>query len=276
MSTNSLDQLRVFNFNEFEVRIIERDGQPWWVGKDVCDVLELTDARKSISLLDEDERNIIPVTDALGRQQETYIINEPGLYSLILRSRKPEAKAFKRWIVHEVLPSIRKTGSYSINPRQEEASAKLQNAQARLQNAQANLLKEKTKQGQLIAKVIVNLKKAIPSEAMAALTHALSAVMTGERLPAAQVNNRLQPEQAILWGVVKLSMLLHIERPKDWSDQEQIDTWWEKLVQEMEPQMIYFLHSTLWAFSSLDDFTLAMREKIHERHQKLFPSKKAN
>jgi anti-repressor protein len=95
-----------------QVRTVIIDGEPWFVAKDVADVLGLSDSRKSVNLLDEDERSIIPVTDSLGRQQETFIINEPGLYSMILRSRKPEAKAFKRWVTHEVLPEIRKTGSY--------------------------------------------------------------------------------------------------------------------------------------------------------------------
>jgi prophage antirepressor-like protein len=73
--------------------------------------------------LDEDERNTIPVTDSLGRLQETYIVNESGLYNLILGSRKPEAKDFKRWITHEVIPQIRKTGAYSLDPRQLIAAA---------------------------------------------------------------------------------------------------------------------------------------------------------
>jgi len=107
-----MDQLRVFNFNQNQIRTIFKNGQPWFVAKDVCNVLEISDARKSVNLLDEDERNIIPVTDSLGRNQDTFIINEPGLYSLILRSRKPEAKEFKRWITHEVIPSIRKHGAY--------------------------------------------------------------------------------------------------------------------------------------------------------------------
>lgn len=109
-----MDQLQIFNFGQKEVRTILKNGEPWFVAKDVCGVLGITDPRKSVNLLDEDERNTIPVMDSLGRQQETFIINEPGLYSLILRSRKPEAKAFKRWITHEVIPAIRKTGSYSI------------------------------------------------------------------------------------------------------------------------------------------------------------------
>ncbi|MEC0492967.1 BRO family protein [Bacillus glycinifermentans] len=106
---------KVFNYQDQQVRTVVKDGEPWFVAKDVCDVLGITDARKSVNLLDEDERNSIPVTDSLGRNQETFIINEPGLYSLILRSRKPEAKQFKRWITHEVIPTIRKTGGYVAN-----------------------------------------------------------------------------------------------------------------------------------------------------------------
>lgn len=114
------NEILIYNFNDSQIRIIEKDGEPWWVAKDVCDVLELTDARKSVELLDEDERNIIPVTDSLGRDQNTYTINEPGLYSLILRSRKPEAKGFRRWITHEVIPSIRKHGAYLTENKLEE------------------------------------------------------------------------------------------------------------------------------------------------------------
>ncbi|MCA1183439.1 phage antirepressor [Bacillus licheniformis] len=111
-----MDQLqKVFNYQDQQVRTVVKDGEPWFVAKDVCDVLGITDARKSVNLLDEDERNSVPVTDSLGRNQETFIINEPGLYSLILRSRKPEAKQFKRWITHEVIPTIRKTGGYVAN-----------------------------------------------------------------------------------------------------------------------------------------------------------------
>ncbi|MDX3354168.1 BRO family protein [Streptomyces sp. ME01-24h] len=92
------------------------DGEPWFVGRDACEALGIADARASLNLLDEDDRDSVPVTDSLGRQQPTIIINEPGLYSLILRSRRPEAKAFKRWITHDVIPSIRRTGSYTIRP----------------------------------------------------------------------------------------------------------------------------------------------------------------
>lgn len=108
-----MNQIQAFNFNSNEIRVVRNElGEPWFVAKDICDVLEIEDARKSVGYLDEDERTISPVTDSLGRLQDTFIINESGLYSLILRSRKPEAKGFKKWVTSEVLPSIRKHGAY--------------------------------------------------------------------------------------------------------------------------------------------------------------------
>ncbi|MCL5779597.1 MAG: Bro-N domain-containing protein [Firmicutes bacterium] len=104
---------RAFNYQGRQVRTILIDGEPWWVAKDVCDVLEIGDTRQAVERLDDDERYLIPVTDNLGRQQESWVVSEPGLYSLILGSRKPEAKSFKRWITHEVIPAIRTTGMYA-------------------------------------------------------------------------------------------------------------------------------------------------------------------
>ncbi|ABN53664.1 MAG TPA: phage antirepressor Ant [Hungateiclostridium thermocellum] len=112
------DLPQVFNYKGKQVRTFIIDGEPWWVAKDVCDILELGDTHKAMERLDEDERNTIPVTDSLGRLQETYVVNEAGLYNLILGSRKQEAKEFKRWITHEVIPQIRKTGIYALEPKQ--------------------------------------------------------------------------------------------------------------------------------------------------------------
>lgn len=110
----------VFTFPETaqHVRSVMIDTQPWWVAADVCAVLEISNARQAVSYLDDDEVQQVPVTtnDGSGRSLPTNVVSEPGLYSLILRSRKPQAKAFKRWITHEVIPSIRRTGSYSMEP----------------------------------------------------------------------------------------------------------------------------------------------------------------
>lgn len=93
------------------VRTLLVDGQPWLVARDVCDALGIENVTRALAGLDEDEKGLHTVNTPGGPQQMA-IVNEAGLYSLILRSRKPEAKAFKRWITHEVLPTIRKTGSY--------------------------------------------------------------------------------------------------------------------------------------------------------------------
>ena len=105
------NELQVFEFKGHDVRTIMRDGYPWWVAKDVCDVLELGNITEALRNLDEDER-CSELVNTPGGKQKMSIVSEPGLYSSILRSRKPEAKEFKRWITHEVLPSVRKHGAY--------------------------------------------------------------------------------------------------------------------------------------------------------------------
>jgi prophage antirepressor-like protein len=100
-----------FVFRGNEVRAQIENGEPWWVAVDVCAVLDLHPGR-ALTRLDEDEKGMRS-THTPGGQQMLAYVNEPGLYSLVLGSRKPQAKDFKRWITHEVIPSIRKTGSYS-------------------------------------------------------------------------------------------------------------------------------------------------------------------
>ena len=107
-----MEGIKIFERQEFgQVRVVDVNGEPWFVARDVCECLELTNTSQTLSYLDDDEKGIT-TNDTPGGQQEMSIVSEAGLYSLILRSRKPEAKAFKRWITHEVLPSIRRAGSY--------------------------------------------------------------------------------------------------------------------------------------------------------------------
>lgn len=104
-----MNEMQIFTHEEFgSVRTVDIDGQIWWVLVDVCGALGLANPRVVADSLEEDERRKLNL-----RQGDTWIINEPGLYSLILRSRKPEAKAFKRWVTHDVLPAIRSKGSYA-------------------------------------------------------------------------------------------------------------------------------------------------------------------
>lgn len=110
-----MSDLAVFTYSDLDVRTVVRDGEPWFVAADVCTVLEIRNNRDALVGLDDDEKGVA-TADTLGGPQQVAVINEPGLYSLILRSRKPEAKAFKRWITHEVLPAIRQTGRYETAP----------------------------------------------------------------------------------------------------------------------------------------------------------------
>lgn len=104
-------------FNGHELRIVENGTDVWFVAKDVCEILEIKNPSDALKRLDEDER----ARFNLGRQGLTNAVNEYGLYSLVLGSRKPEAKTFKRWITHEVIPSIRKHGAYMTPEKIEEA-----------------------------------------------------------------------------------------------------------------------------------------------------------
>lgn len=108
-----MKDLMIFNNPKFgEIRSVVIDNEPWFVATDICEILEHTNPSKALQRLDKDERSNFK----LGRQGQVNIVNEYGLYNLVLGSRKKEAKEFKRWITHEVLPSIRKTGSYTGKP----------------------------------------------------------------------------------------------------------------------------------------------------------------
>ena len=104
-----MKEIQVWNYDDADIRTVENDNEIWWVLADVCAILELSNPRIVAERLDEDERRKFD----LPRQGGTWFINESGLYSVIIRSDKPQAKPFRRWVTHEVLPSIRKTGSYN-------------------------------------------------------------------------------------------------------------------------------------------------------------------
>lgn len=108
-----MNKLQIFEFDHKEIRTVVKDNQPWFVGKDVAEVLGYNRTTKAISdLVDSEDKDEVPIQDSIGRLQKTPIINESGLYSLILKSQLPGAKQFKRWVTSEVLPAIRKQGAY--------------------------------------------------------------------------------------------------------------------------------------------------------------------
>ena len=127
------NNLEIFTNPEFgNIRIIEKNGEPWFIGKDVAEALGYEASRNAITKHVDDDDKLTHQIGASGQNRNMTIINESGLYSLIMSSKLPQAKAFKRWVTHEVLPTIRKTGSYKT-PKQssDRDKAMLKNAQAR-------------------------------------------------------------------------------------------------------------------------------------------------
>lgn len=134
-----MNELQIFSNPAFgEIRVTDQNGEPWFVAADVCRALDIGNPTQAIARLDSDESTLIS-----NEGREMNIISEPGLYALVLGSRKPEAKAFKRWVTHEVIPSIRRTGGYiagaeSMTPEELMAKA-LTVAQKTLADREARL-----------------------------------------------------------------------------------------------------------------------------------------
>ena len=121
MTANVLEpSLLNFNYKDHQVRAVIIGNEPWWVAKDVCGVLEIGNPTNAVKRLDQDESALISIKGTNYGNEPLNCVNEPGLYSLVLSSRKPEAKQFKRWITHEVIPSIRKHGTYMTPAKIEE------------------------------------------------------------------------------------------------------------------------------------------------------------
>ena len=126
MRISTTENVTPFQFHDTTIAVMNRNGQPWFVAADVCRVLELTNTSKACDTLEDDEKGVTN-GDTLGGKQQLLIISESGLYSLIFKSRKPEAKAFRKWVTSEVLPSIRKTGGYGLPTNFAEALRALAN-----------------------------------------------------------------------------------------------------------------------------------------------------
>lgn len=131
-STAGETAMQVYTFNETDIsiRIQNIDGNPWFVAKDLCNALELNDVRRAVEPLDDDEKLTGEILQS-GQRRLMWLVNESGMYALVIRSNKPEAKKFRKWVTNEVLPSIRRTGSYTVQPaarRGRKARGELVNA----------------------------------------------------------------------------------------------------------------------------------------------------
>jgi len=115
MTSTTEVQPFIFPTTGQQVRTVTLDDEPWFVAADVCTVLEIGNSRQAVAHLNQDEkRQVSPTVISNDGGGAPWVVSEPGLYSLILRSRKPQARAFRRWVTHEVLPSIHRTGSYAL------------------------------------------------------------------------------------------------------------------------------------------------------------------
>mgnify|MGYP000858767439 CR=1 FL=1 len=162
-----MNQVVNFEFESKAIRVVtdETTGELMWVAKDVCDILELSNVTKALFSLDEDERGLTNIQSPSGIQ-EYNTITESGLYSLIFKSRKPEAKPFKRWVTHEVLPSIRKTGQYSVSNENQIDTQSLESKESKisaLENdhlfSQIDLELEQVQDTILIVSDLINLTR---------------------------------------------------------------------------------------------------------------------
>jgi prophage antirepressor-like protein len=203
-----------FQFNGLEIVAITDDqGVPWWKASDVCQQCEIKNVSKACDRLDPDEKAVITLSDIAGRPQEMLVVNEYGLYGLVLSSRKPEAKVFKRWIKHEVLPSIRKTGKYEsasaldhypdlqamskllvtvAETRDIAEAAKTESAQAKTESAQANANANRALETQLyftIAEYVYTnkLERQLPRSAYKAASDHLAMYCKQHNVPVRQI-----------------------------------------------------------------------------------------
>lgn len=175
------NNVAIFNYEQQQVRMVERKGEPWFVLADLCHILGLSNPTMVSKKLDEDER----AKSDLGLQEKNVtIVNESGMYAVILRSDKPQAKPFRKWVTSEVLPQIRKTGAYAMGGgtdyRKENEELRRKNAQIREQNA-------KIRTAQLLWKISEKTDTDYKQVLHARITH----LLTGEYLlPLPEVSER--------------------------------------------------------------------------------------
>nr|DAT17982.1 MAG TPA: repressor domain protein [Caudoviricetes sp.] len=132
-----MNNITIFENDNFgKIRMVEEKGEPWFVLADLCKVLELSNPSKVAQRLDEDERSNFK----LGRQGYGVVVNESGMYAVILRSDKPQAKPFRKWVTSEVLPSIRKTGNYTVHQTEEIRRRNLEVREMNARSRRAQIL----------------------------------------------------------------------------------------------------------------------------------------
>ena len=148
-----MNKLQIFNYQEKEVRTVIKDGEPWFVASDVCEILEIGNSRMAIDRLNENSKGVSSI-DTLGGNQEMNVISEAGVYKLVFTSRKPEAEKFTDWLASEVIPSIRKTGGYSKQVSQAELTAMIAQNQVEIERTANTALEVANKASRQITNVL--------------------------------------------------------------------------------------------------------------------------
>ena len=168
--------LQVFNYNGSVVRTVDKDGDVWFVAKDVCDVLELTNPTEAIKELDEDEKSSLRITEGTankGGNPNMNVVSESGLYALVFKSRKPEAKKFRKWVTGTVLPQIRRTGSYNIRKSEEK------DYEVRLKELEDHKRDQDLRGAQILQSMIDNNTFPVTPETRTVFAHEVFKLVTG-------------------------------------------------------------------------------------------------
>ena len=166
-----MTDIQIFKNEQFgEVRTVAKDGEPWFVANDICKVLGHTNSRVAVASLDEDEKGVSKVY-TLGGEQQMTVVNEAGMYQLVIRSNLPAAKAFKRWITHEVIPTIRRHGAYATETTIESIIADPESGIKLLQALKAE--QERRREAEAIAEA--QRPKALFADAVAASDNSILA-----------------------------------------------------------------------------------------------------
>lgn len=192
-----MNELQIFKNNEFgEIRTVTKNNEPWFVAIDVCNALELSNPTVVVGRLDEDERTKFN----LGRQGMTNIVSEYGLYNLILASRKKEAKKFKRWITHEVIPTIRKHGAYMSS----EVIEKTLSDPDYLIRLATNLKEEKAKRALAEAQIERDKPKVLFADTVSSsnkscLVGELAKLISQEAIRRGEINKKIRQNNLFAW-----------------------------------------------------------------------------
>lgn len=174
-----MNTMKLFNYNQKEIRVItDESGEPRFIAKDVCEQLELSNTSQALSKLDRDDIISNDAVDSLGRKNTFSCVNEAGLYQLVFQSRKKEAQDFKRWIAKEVIPQIRKTGTYSMQ----------QLTPAQLLLSQAQILVEQEKRMDHIEQKVQHLEAKVATSETDYYTISWYCQLTQKKVPMSEAN----------------------------------------------------------------------------------------